>query len=114
MTVDVTDAPAPAAPNAVPEPPTPVTDPPVRPRARHRRALDLAELAERLWRAPLALAVALFAACGPAHSLGHTDLVYHAVLVGLALSATAVPLGLLGLRHRPDPAGTVEDPRDAS
>ena len=99
MTLDVVDAPAPAA--TEPSPPRPVaaaTDPPVRPRARHRRPLSLTELAERSWRPPLALAVAIFAACGPAHALGHIDLVYHAVLVGLGLSGAAVPLGMIALR----------------
>jgi hypothetical protein len=46
--------------------------------------------------------VVLFAVCGPVHAFGHTDAVYYLVLVGLALSAVAVPLGLLGLRHEPD------------
>lgn len=116
MSLDVTDAPAPAAaepPAPPPEPVPAVADPPVRPRARHRRALGAAELAERSWRPPLALAVAIFAACGPAHALGHTDLVYYAVLVALALSAVAVPLGMLALRRggtpaedEPEPAGS--------
>jgi hypothetical protein len=54
--------------------------------------------AERCWRAPLGLAVVIFAACGPAHAFGHTDFVYFAVLVGLALAGIAVPLALIGLR----------------
>lgn len=65
----------------------------------HRRPRDLPALADRLWRPPLALAVVIFAACGPAHALGHTDVVYFAVLIGLTLSAVAVPLGLLGLKR---------------
>ncbi|PRY32166.1 hypothetical protein [Pseudosporangium ferrugineum] len=85
---------APAAPGAA--------DPPSRPAARHRRRGGLPELAERLWRPPLALAVAIFAACGPAHALGHPDLVFNAVLVALVLSSVSVPLGLLALRHVPD------------
>lgn len=64
-------------------------------------ARDLARLADRLWRPPLAVAVALFAACGPLHALGYADAVYWTVLAGLALAAVAVPLGLLGLRHHP-------------
>jgi hypothetical protein len=84
----------PAAPaDPAPEPP------PARGPARHRRPRDLAELADRAWRPPLAVAVALFAACGPVHALGYVDAVYYAVLIGLALSGLAVPLGLLGLRH---------------
>ncbi|BFU44730.1 hypothetical protein [Krasilnikovia sp. MM14-A1004] len=78
-------------------------DPPSRPPARHRRRLQLRDLpavADRLWRLPLGLAVALFASCGPAHALGHTDFVYYAVLIGLVLSGLAVPLGLAGLRQR--------------
>ncbi|GAB1640548.1 hypothetical protein [Krasilnikovia sp. MM14-A1259] len=78
-------------------------DPPSRPPARHRRRWslrDLPALADRLWRPPLGLAVALFASCGPAHALGNPEYVYYAVLVGLALSGLAVPLGLVGLRHR--------------
>ncbi|MEU7907596.1 hypothetical protein [Actinoplanes sp. NPDC049118] len=74
--------------------------------ARHYRVLDLPALAERLWRVPLALAAAIFAACGPAHALGHLDVVYWASLIGLALSACAVPLGLLGLRRQPPPDQT--------
>jgi cytochrome c oxidase assembly factor CtaG len=65
---------------------------------RHRQGWQLAELAERCWRAPLGLAVVIFAACGPAHAFGHTDFVFFAVLVGLALAGIAVPLALLGLR----------------
>ena len=90
MALDLADAPVAAAPA-----------PPGRQAARHRRRLDLPALAERLWRRPLALAVAIFAACGPAHALGYTDLVFAAVLVALVLGGSAVPLGLLGLRHRP-------------
>ena len=62
---------------------------------------DLPALAERSWRLPLALAVTLFAISGPAHALGHTDLVYYLVLGGLASGGFAVPLGWLGLRHAP-------------
>lgn len=69
--------------------------------ARHYRVLDLPALADRLWRVLLVLAAVIFAACGPAHALGKADLVYFASLIGLALSAVAVPLGLLGLRRRP-------------
>ncbi|AGL14295.1 hypothetical protein [Actinoplanes sp. N902-109] len=67
--------------------------------SRHRRPSRLAALAERVWRVPLALAAAIFALCGPAHALGHTDFVFYAVLAGLVLSAFAVPMGLLGLRN---------------
>jgi len=102
VSLDFTDAPAavqPPPPPAVAVVPAAVPpDPPARPRARHRRPRNLGELAERCWRPPLALAVAIFVACGPAHALGHTDLVYHAVLVALTLSAVAVPLGCLALR----------------
>jgi hypothetical protein len=98
MAVDLTDVPVLAEP---------VAAPPVRQAPRHRRRLDLPALAERLWRPPLALAVAVFAACGPAHALGHTDLVFAAVLVALVLAGAAVPLGLVALRHRP--AGTDTD-----
>ncbi|MEV6601501.1 hypothetical protein AB0M36_32310 [Actinoplanes sp. NPDC051346] len=80
-------------------------DLPSRPPAQHRRPVDLPELADRLWRPPLALAVAIFAACGPAHALGHTDLVFHAVLVGLCLSVVAVSLGMIGLRRDGEPGG---------
>ncbi|UQU62419.1 hypothetical protein COUCH_25715 [Couchioplanes caeruleus] len=100
MAVDVT--PAPVVTPSDPPRPAPVVvadDPPTRPDPQHRRPLTLAELADRAWRPPLALAVAIFAACGPAHALGHTELVYYAVLVGLALSACAVPLGFLASRH---------------
>lgn len=83
------------------------TDPPVRPRARHRRPGDLPALADRWSGRLLVLSVAVFAACGPAHAFGHTDLVYHAVLVGLTAGALAVPLGLLALRGQPPTA-----PRD--
>ncbi|RZU54393.1 hypothetical protein EV385_6344 [Krasilnikovia cinnamomea] len=75
-----------------------------RPPARHRRRIslrDLPALADRCWRPPLALAVVLFVGCGPAHAFGYTDVVYFAVLIGLALSGCAVPLGLLALRHAP-------------
>ncbi|MEU4221291.1 hypothetical protein [Actinoplanes sp. NPDC026623] len=74
--------------------------------ARHYRVLDVPALADRLWRVPLALAAAIFVACGPAHALGQTELVYYGSLAGLALAAAAVPLGLLGLRGQPpsDPA----------
>ncbi len=65
-------------------------------------------LADRLWRVPLSIAVAVFAICGPAHALGHTDFVFYAVLVGLVLSAFAVPMGLLGLRHSRDTADEKE------
>jgi hypothetical protein len=94
MALDLTDAPI--APEAAPPP---------RRVARHRRRLDVPALAERLWRGPSALAVAIFAACGPAHALGHTDLVFRAVLVALVLAGSSVPLGLLALRHRPGEAG---------
>ena len=79
---------------------SPALEPPPDP-PRHYRVLDLPALADRLWRVPLVLAAVIFAACGPAHALGRTDLVYYASLVGLALSAIAVPLGLLGLRRQP-------------
>ncbi|MET8149499.1 hypothetical protein ACIBSW_38520 [Actinoplanes sp. NPDC049668] len=79
--------------------------------ARHYRVLDLPRLADRLWRVPLVLAAVVFAACGPAHALGNTDLVYYGALVGLALSAFAVPLGLLGLRARPPSDRTDSDTR---
>jgi hypothetical protein len=69
------------------------------PRARHRRPPVLPELAERLWRWPLATAVVIFAACGPLHALGYIDLVYYAVLGGMTLGGLAVPMGLLGLRR---------------
>ncbi|MFI1991578.1 hypothetical protein [Actinoplanes sp. NPDC020271] len=67
---------------------------------RHRRPWHLPELADRLSRRALAVAAGLFAACGPVHALGLTDLVFWTVLAGLGLAAGAVPLGLLGLRHR--------------
>jgi hypothetical protein len=67
-----------------------------------RGRLDVPALADRCWRPPLGLAVVLFAVCGPVHAFGYTDAVYYLVLVGLALSAVAVPLGLLGLRHEPE------------
>ena len=70
-------------------------------RHRHRRRLALTALADRIWRLPLGLAAATFAICGPAHALGHTDFVYYAVLIGLALSGFALPFGLIGLRHQP-------------
>lgn len=63
----------------------------------HRRSLG--ELAERWWRAPLALAAAIFALSGPAHALGRTDAVFYASLAGVTLGAVAVPLGLLALRY---------------
>jgi hypothetical protein len=67
---------------------------------RHKkRRPGVPEIADRLWRPPLALAVFIFAACGPVHAMGHTDVVFFAVLIGLALSALAVPLGLLGLKR---------------
>lgn len=102
MAVEVTDMPALTPSGAAPSPAQPsavAEDPPARPRSRHRRPLSLIDVAERAWRPPLALSVAIFAACGPAHALGHTELVYHAVLVGLALSACAVPVGFLASRH---------------
>ena len=75
-------------------------EPPARQPARHRRPRrNLPELADGLWRRTLLLAVACFAACGPAHALGHLDLVFYTCLIGLALAGLAVPLGLLGLRH---------------
>jgi hypothetical protein len=70
-------------------------------RTRHRRPRDLPALADKLWRVPMGTAAVTFAICGPAHALGHTDFVFYAVLVGLMLSAFALPLGLLGLRHQP-------------
>lgn len=79
----------------------PVLAPPLRRGFRHRRRLDVPALAEQLWRRPLALSVAVLAACGPAHALGHTDLVFAAVLIALVLAGVAVPLGLVALRHRP-------------
>lgn len=75
-----------------------------------RRRPDVTAWAERSWRPLLALAVVAFAVSGPAHALGHVDLVYHLVLGALATSAVAVPLGLWGLRHRPTAAGD-GDPR---
>ncbi|MEV4706341.1 hypothetical protein [Actinoplanes sp. NPDC049316] len=109
MAVDITPVPAvtPSDPTPRPAPLVVVADPPKRPKSRHRRPPGLAEIADRAWRPPLALAVAIFAACGPAHALGHVDLVYYAVLVALALSAVAVPLGLLALRR---PAVADEEP----
>ncbi|SDT46715.1 hypothetical protein [Actinoplanes derwentensis] len=85
--------------------PLPVAgDQPSRPVSRHRRRFPIAAM-DRLWRPVIGLAVVLFAACGPAHSFGYTDLVFYTVLAGLALTALAVPLGLLGLRaHRRLPA----------
>jgi hypothetical protein len=75
-------------------------EPPARQPARHRRPRrSLPELADSLWRRALLSAVACFAACGPAHALGHLDLVCHTSLIGLTLAGLAVPLGLLGLRH---------------
>lgn len=70
-------------------------------------------MAERWYGRLLAVAVVLFAACGPAHALGHTDLVFHAVLVGLVLAALAVPLGLLALRRQPPPDPAPPDPAPA-
>jgi hypothetical protein len=96
MALDLADAPVAAEP---------VSAPPARQVARHRRRPDLPALAERLWRRPLVLAVAIFVACGPAHALGHTDLVFMAVLVALVLAGCAVPLGLVALRHEPAAAG---------
>ncbi|OJF10622.1 hypothetical protein BG844_31035 [Couchioplanes caeruleus subsp. caeruleus] len=78
------------------------SDPPSRPPARHRQRWslrDLPGLADRLWRPPLGVAVAIFASCGPTHSLGYTDYVFNAVLVGLGLSGLALPLGVIGLRY---------------
>lgn len=104
MSLDVveTPRPRPAPPVRAPRhagPAGPAAgDPPGRGPARHRRRRDPAALADRLWRPPLGLAAAIFAGCGPVHALGHPDLVFHAVLVGLALSAAAVPLGLFGMR----------------
>ena len=99
MAVELADVPVLAEPAAAP----PVRQPP-----RHRRRRDIPALAERLWRPPLALAVAVLAACGPAHALGHTDLVFVAVLVALVLAGAAVPLGLVALRHTLD--GTAARP----
>jgi hypothetical protein len=60
-------------------------------------------LAERAWRPLLGLAVTAFVVCGPAHALGQVNLVYSLVLVGLASSVVAIPLGLLGLRDHAAP-----------
>ncbi|GAA3338423.1 hypothetical protein GCM10020358_18430 [Amorphoplanes nipponensis] len=92
MALDLSDAPAAAPPAAAPSGSV---------IARHRRRPDWPALAERLWRPPLALAVAIFVACGPAHAFGYPDLVFAAVLVALVLAGSAVPLGLVALRHRP-------------
>jgi hypothetical protein len=67
-------------------------------KSRHRRPSVVRAQAERLWRWPLAVAVAIFAVSGPLHALGWTDLVYYASLGGLTLGGLAIPLGLLGLR----------------
>jgi hypothetical protein len=105
MALDLTELPVPVA-EPVPAPAhhrAPEPAEPQRPR-RHRRPrgrLDVPALADRGWRPLLWLAVVLFAVCGPVHAFGYTDAVYHLVLVGLALSAVAVPLGMLGLRHEP-------------
>ena len=72
----------------------------LRSHARHRRASDLPERADRLWRWPLATAVAIFAVSGPLQALGFTDLVYYASLGGLTLGGLAVPMGLIGLARR--------------
>ncbi|MCA2213952.1 hypothetical protein [Jidongwangia harbinensis] len=104
MSLDVREAPAAAGVRVLPDVPAPdlpFTPHGPRPPARHRRPRDLPALAERLWRRPLVVAAVIFAACGPAHALGHIDLVYHAVLIGLALSSLALPLGLLALRRPP-------------
>jgi hypothetical protein len=106
---------------AVLEPPAladePVEEPPApapkkrrfRPRRPSRKGL--LQLAERFWRFPLAIAVGIFALCGPAQALGRTDTVYYAVLVGLTLSATAVFLGRVSIRYRPDEwRATAEEP----
>ncbi|MFI1991639.1 hypothetical protein [Actinoplanes sp. NPDC020271] len=79
---------------------------------RHRRPRSTpSRIADRLWRPLLGLAAVIFAACGPAHALGNTDLVFNAVLVGLALSAFAVPLGMIGLRAGDDETEDDESPR---
>jgi hypothetical protein len=113
MSLDVSEARAPAGVRELPGVPAPDA-PPVtrgpRPAARHRRPRDLPGLADRLWRRPLVAAAAIFAACGPAHALGHIDLVYHAVLIGLTLSGLALPLGLLALRHQPPDAEPAAGP----
>lgn len=67
--------------------------------ARHRRPSLLPAQADRLWRWPLVVAVVIFAASGPLHAFGYTDLVYYASLGGLTLGGLALPLGLLGLRR---------------
>jgi hypothetical protein len=114
MSLGVIDRPASGpAPEPGPEAGGSAADPPSRTPPRHRRPRQApAELAERLWRPPLGLAAGIFAACGPAHALGHTDLVFNAVLVGLTLSAAAVPLGLYGMRSTgpADPAVTESRP----
>ena len=61
--------------------------------SRPRRRPDLPALAERSWRLPLALAAGIFAVSGPAHALGHTDVVYYLVLGALALGAVALTAG---------------------
>ncbi|BEL07952.1 hypothetical protein Q0Z83_061430 [Actinoplanes sichuanensis] len=72
--------------------------------ARHRRRRrDLRARAVRLWRPALLAAVVLFALSGPAHAFGRTTVVFWMVLIGLALAAAAVPLGLLALRGRGRP-----------
>jgi hypothetical protein len=112
MALDLTELAVPVA-EPVPAPaqqlaPGPGEPQPPRRHRRPRGRLDVPALADRGWRPLLSLAAALFAVCGPVHAFGYTDAVYHLVLVGLALSAVAVPLGLLGLRHEPaedqDPA----------
>lgn len=58
----------------------------------------VARLAERVWRLPLLVAAVLLVACGPATSWGRLGLVQPAALAAVALTALAVPLGLLALR----------------
>jgi hypothetical protein len=43
------------------------------------------------------MAALLFALSGPAHAFGLVDAVFYAALIGVALGAAAVPLGLFGL-----------------
>ncbi|MFI5495098.1 hypothetical protein [Actinoplanes sp. NPDC051859] len=97
MSLDLAEAPAPVA-----APVPAVTDPESRPPARHRQHFTLRALpalADRLWRLPIGTAAVIFASCGPAHSLGYTDYVFNAVLVGLGLSGIALPLGVIGLKN---------------
>lgn len=112
MSLDVLEAPHSPPRDHAPRHARPATGAADDPPARHRRPRDPVALADRLWRPPLGLAAGIFAACGPAHALGHTDLVFDAVLVGLTVSAAAVPLGLYGMRGggSADPAADESHP----